>query len=292
MKSLRFTLAAFLCLQSTAFSTIDVFLNFGATFESSLDSMTTDAGVTNFSASEKAAIRSNIQTQLQSIYSDFTINFLTTDPGTPRHTVNFNATTANNNLFGSAPGDAHNAFDDQTASVFTRNFHNAAGSLQVIEAGDARAQIIDEVSTALAGTAAHEFGHSLGLHHHHAYDAAGINPSTYANTGGLQNQNIMATGSTGLTETGRDSTDRTLSDFSKLHIETAGALAPWEEVQVRPWRLRSHFSRNWARMSVAPRHPRPWRVSSCPRCWPPITLPGSSSPPWQVMPTSTCSASP
>ncbi len=73
----------------------------------------------------------------------------------------------------------------------------------------------------LAGTAAHELGHSFGLLHHHAYSNAGITPANYASTGGLQNNHIIATGSTGLGETGRE-TIRDFSPFSKVMMDISG----------------------------------------------------------------------
>jgi hypothetical protein len=93
--------------------------------------------------------------------------------------------------------------------------------------------LIAELSTALAGTAAHELGHSLGLQHHDAYGdpaivATGVdggNNPTYASTGDVQNTHIEATGSTGITEAQRE-TARTLSTIEKAKLEFGTGLRP------------------------------------------------------------------
>jgi hypothetical protein len=81
------------------------------------------------------------------------------------------------------------------------------------------------MQAALAGTGAHELGHSLGLQHHHAYSDPGITPTNYAATGGLQNQYIIATGSTGITEAQRE-TQRGFSVFENVILEAASSLPP------------------------------------------------------------------
>ena len=85
-------------------------------------------------------------------------------------------------------------------------------------------ETIAELSSAFGGTAAHELGHTLGFLHPFAYSAQGITPDNTDNTGGLQNQHIIATGSTGLNEAERESPTRTLSPFSRVMVDVAGGL--------------------------------------------------------------------
>ena len=57
----------------------------------------------------------------------------------------------------------------------------------------------------------------------HAYGTPAITPANYSATGGAQNAHVIATGSTGLGELGRQ-TERTLSQWSTLMTETTGGL--------------------------------------------------------------------
>jgi hypothetical protein len=194
-------------------SAANVFLDFGAAWVTELNDATTAAGVANFSPAERAQIEANILASITTAYSPFTLTFFTTDPGGTRERIDFGATTASPTTFGVAPLDFRNV-SVGTQSIFTQNFST------FIESAEPRATQIAEISLALAGTAAHELGHSLGMHHHAAYGTAGITPANYSNTAGLQNAHIMATGSTGLSETQRE-TQRTFSRWSKLAMEAA-----------------------------------------------------------------------
>lgn len=193
---------------------IIVWADFNATWVNSLNQATTSAQVLAFNTVERAQIESNILLTLEQVYSAYNVTFTTINPGGTRDRINFGATGAAAGTLGSAPLDFRNLNMVQTASVFAYNFGN------YIEPGDARSQQITEISASLGGTAAHELGHTLGLRHHNPYGTPGITPANYANTGGLQNQHIMATGSTGLSETQRESV-RTFSQWENAILEMA-----------------------------------------------------------------------
>ena len=182
---------------------------------------TTAAGVSAFSTAERSTIESSILSKLDTMYGSYDATFTTTQPGGSHERINFGAYDGTAGNLGLAPLDFMNLYastdtdEDTAAKVFSNNFGI------YIESTDSRATQIAEFSASLAGTGGHELGHSVGLLHHHAYGDPGITPANYANTGDIQNDHIMATGSTGLSETGRE-TDRTFSTMSNLHLEAAG----------------------------------------------------------------------
>ena len=211
-----FILLFAICNQS--YSQMDVFLDFDAAWQSNLNSLASSNGLTTFSAAEISTIESIIESELNTQYSDFLLNFSTTSPGGTFSTIDFGATGSS--ALGTAPLDYFNVSASQTANMFITSFgfiiNEFSGSTD-------RSTQIDQLSVAIAGTAGHELGHSIGLHHHHAYATAGIDPTNYGGTGGLQNQHLIATGSTGLNEVGRE-TSRDLSQWSQLIVESAGGL--------------------------------------------------------------------
>jgi len=183
-----------------------------------LDQATADAGVATFSAAERSVIQSNIISHLTTTYGGYSVNFTNVLPAVVHDTIYFGLEGVAG-LLGNAPLDIGNLFTGQVTNVVPRSFST------FIETTDPRANMVSEISLALAGTAAHELGHSLGLLHHHAYSNAGITPANYAATGGLQNNHIMATGSTGLTEAGRE-TLRTFSPFERVMFDISGGARP------------------------------------------------------------------
>jgi hypothetical protein len=188
-----------------------------------LNQATATAGVANFSAAERTAIETDIIGQLNTIYSDYQVTFTTNEPAFESEAINFgfdNDSIADG-VLGFAPLDIGNRFtaDLGITNVVPENF------AFFIEAGEARSLQISEIAAGLAGTAAHELGHSVGLLHHHAYSNEGIDPSNYANTLGLQNEHIIATGSTGLTEPGRE-TLRDFSPFEQVMLDISGGAEP------------------------------------------------------------------
>lgn len=197
--------------------------------------MDTDASFV-FTDAERATIESNVVEQLATIFSDYNINFIISEPDFGDFDVlymardNDNPAVGASNL-GSAPIDLGNFF---TRSYSSRN-GNPPGVSRIttgnfggfIETSESREQQVAELSAALASIAAHEFGHSLGLLHHFAYSDLGISPSNYSDTGDLQNQYTMATGATGVRESGLEMV-RALAPFSKVMLDiTGGAESPF-----------------------------------------------------------------
>ena len=192
---------------------LDFISGAGPNWVDELNEATSLAGVSDFTEAERATIESNILSSLETTYEDFVVVFSLTDPGGSRERINMGATTSGTSIYGSAPFDFLNDFTS-TQSIYTANFDN------FLESYESRDTQIAEISASLAGTVAHELGHSFGLRHQASYGTDGIEPDTYSNTGGLQNSHIMATGGTGLNELERE-TARTFSRWSRLSMETA-----------------------------------------------------------------------
>ena len=185
-------------------------------FQARLDDTTAVAGVANFSAAERTLIETNVLAGLRRAYREFDVTF---NPfaGGNSETVSFGLTDAGGG-FGLADSiDYRNRLGGQLGRVFAGNFGG------FIEAADPRATQIQELSTSLAGTAVHELGHNLGLLHQDSYGNDGFTFTGLggtSNSGGRQNLNFMATGSTGLGEAQRE-VDREFSQWSKLKLEFA-----------------------------------------------------------------------
>ncbi|MEM7476778.1 MAG: PEP-CTERM sorting domain-containing protein [Planctomycetota bacterium] len=218
--SIRFLVAFSLVLVSAPFANgqMNVWLDFDAQWETNLDNAATSAGVSVFSAAERTTIQNNVEAQMNAIFSNHLLTMSQADPGGTRTRIDFGATGSS--ALGSAPLDYFNASASQTANMFIDNFDFI---INEFSGTTSRATQIDQLSTAIAGTAAHELGHTIGMHHHHAYGTAAINPSNYNSTGGAQNDHIIASGSTGLGESGREVL-RSLSQWSNFITETAGGL--------------------------------------------------------------------
>ena len=146
------------------------------------------------------------------------------------------ATSANGAPFpepkGIAPTDWLNrqpmATLPQVAEIFPQSFDDIvdewAGSI-----ADSRPAMIMELGIALAGTAAHELGHTFGLSHWDSYGLPSVGPAGFGammgeyiifDTMGFQNGSIMATGKTGISELEREMM-RDLSRYSKAKLEIA-----------------------------------------------------------------------
>jgi len=206
-----------LALANPCTAQMNVRLLFEANWEARMDGLASNigGGFVTFSAAERITIRNNIESQLNTMFSSFTVNFSQTNPGGSFATIDFGSTSG---ALGQAPLDFMNLTLVQTAQVNPANF----GFILDEFSGLANRSLqISQISTALAGTAGHELGHSVGLHHYNSYGTQGISPATYSNTLGLQNNHVMATGPTGLGESGRE-TERTFSNWSNLLLESAG----------------------------------------------------------------------
>jgi hypothetical protein len=209
-------LAALSLTAPRASAGVVVFLDY-TNFSTRLGEATASAeggAVAAFDAGEQATIRANIMTYLNTAYANYAVTFTETNPGGTFERIRF-GNTAGAGSFGVASQiDYRNLSGNDVADVFTGNF----GSF--IEAADLRAQQIAEISASLGGTAAHELGHNLGLQHGDSYGDPGITPANYANTGGIQNTHIMATGSTGLPEAQREA-QRSFGQLENAKLEFA-----------------------------------------------------------------------
>jgi len=215
---LSFGAAAILSVAGTSSGALNVLLDFNAAWVTDLNNAAIAAGVPAFNLVERSTIEANIKASLELTYQDFDIVFHTASPGGSFTTINFGAGAppaagvlgqANNLDFGN-----HIVVD--TVRMYLPSFPG------FIEAAEPRAQQISEMSFALAGTAGHELFHSLGGEHNHAYGVAGITPLNYGATGGLQNPgSLMASGPSGLTETGRE-VQRSLNRWERLILDCAG----------------------------------------------------------------------
>ena len=197
-----------------------------------LNEATGDRGVTDFTAAERQTIQAIIISELNRVYAGTLLNFVTSQPTGQYDVIYLGPDSSNTNGLGVAPGDVGNrntitygeAINSGTyrggqapiARVFTGNFGNH------IRTGVSRAASVEGFANAIAGTAAHELGHTFGMLHHFVYSAEGISPSNYNNTGGLQTQHIISTGSTGNTISIRQAGGRTLAPFSQILIDVAG----------------------------------------------------------------------
>jgi hypothetical protein len=187
-----------------------------------LAKVTSGAGVDPFSALERAAIEADILSQLATIYADYDVSFTTTVPGIgPFDAIAYGMNSFGFGSFGEAPNDSANIASSQVAGVATGNFDSIIDEFDGL---DFRATQMSQLATALAGTGAHELGHTFGLMHHHAYSDPSVTPATYLATGGVQNSYIMATGPTGLSETEREVL-RSFSPWEKAMLDVAGGAA-------------------------------------------------------------------
>lgn len=191
-------------------------------FETRLSELAASAGVTPFGSGEVAAIKSNIKSSLETAYSGFSgLSFTETDPGGTRAEIVFGPTASPGALGLADHIDFLNRDVGDTARVFSANFDF---TINEFSGSTSRATQISQLSAALGGTAAHELGHNLGLRHHDAHGDLTYT-GTPVSTGGNEDTHIMATGSTGLGETGRE-TARDFSVNSLVKLEYAAGTLP------------------------------------------------------------------
>ena len=203
-----------------------------------LNQATSRAGTNDFSTAERATIEGNILNSLNNIYADYNLNFVTSRPDGVHEVIYFGQDNDNRGVgfgsLGSAQSDIGNLDTNTYTQAFLNNPNGDPASVPKVATGnfnfalepqfDSREESIQEISTSLAGTAAHELSHSFGLQHHFTYSAIGITPDNLNDTGGLQNQHVIATGGTGLSEAERENGDRTFSPFSKVILDIAGGV--------------------------------------------------------------------
>ena len=201
-----------------------------------LNQATSRAGADQFTAAERATIESNIMNSLNNIYAGYNLNFVTTEPDGIHEVIYFGHDNDHPGVdsLGSAQSDIGNLDTNTYTLAFLNNPDGDPPSVPKVTTGnfnfalepnfDTRAEMIQELSTSLAGTAAHELSHSFGLQHHFTYSAIGITPENLDDTGGLQNQHVIATGGTGLNEREREEGDRSFAPFSRVILDIAGGV--------------------------------------------------------------------
>ena len=181
-------------------------------------------------------IEANILNSLNNIYADYNLNFVTTEPNGTHEVIYFGHDNDHPGVdsLGSAQSDIGNLDTNTYTLAFLNNPDGDPPNVPKVTTGnfnfalepnfDTHAEMIQELSTSLAGTAAHELSHSFGLQHHFTYSAIGITPENLNDTGGLQNQHVIATGGTGLSEREREEGDRSFAPFSRVILDIAGGV--------------------------------------------------------------------
>lgn len=210
-----------LLLASPAHARITAWLDYTG-FDTRLGELAVTAGVTPYDAGEQAQLRTNIFSDLGTIYGNYDVTFTESRPASGDYERIVWGQTASVGNFGLADRiDFRNVNKNDTSRVFTANF-----AFFVDEFGglNNRAAQIAQLSRGFAGTAAHELGHNVGLEHCDCYACREITPTNYANTRGLQNRFVMATGSTGLDEAGREAL-RSFSEWERVKLAYADGVS-------------------------------------------------------------------
>lgn len=154
-----------------------------------------------------AQLRDRVTEQVRDSYCEFSVDVIasTSEPnptGTAWQVVGIGADSSGTRVGRAQDVDTGDADTEDYARVWARGFHDAFGG-----AGEALSPAnatLERWATAVAGTVAHEAGHNYGLDH--AFSA----PRTGED---MQNNHLLATGSTGLTGEQRV-TRRHFSDMS------------------------------------------------------------------------------
>lgn len=158
-----------------------------------------------------AQLRDRITEQVRDSYCEFSVDIIpsTADPnpaGTNWQVVGVGGDSDPGGRFGRAQDvDTGDGDREDFARVWARGFHDAYGG-----AGGALSPAnatLERWATAIAGTVAHEAGHNYGLPHEFSASRPGED---------MQNNHLLATGSTGLTGEQRV----TRRHFSDLSFET------------------------------------------------------------------------
>jgi hypothetical protein len=199
------------------------YLNFdsggGDSFRTQLNLAADEAGLgaDYFSVADAGTISGLVKSKMESHFSGFDVSF-TTAPAAGATPISFADTGGG---FGLATFDRRAAFfspGSKLAKVFSGNFDPTLSSVA------SKSVNIERIAVGLSGTASHELAHTFGLDHHDAYGVPGIHPGNYADTMGLQNTQLMATGPTGLPND--RSTARAFGKLELAKLEIASGVGP------------------------------------------------------------------
>lgn len=189
-------LMAAVAVFGSANASINVWLDY-AGFDSTVVTAWTNGGYSGanaLTAGEILGIKNDVQTKLETIYNGFDVTFNQSNPGGVFETLRLGATTTSSGLYGEADRiDWRNKIKTDSAEIYAHNFANI-----IMTGSFNRAQNLERLKNALAGTTAHEFGHNLGLQHYDPFGVDSIRAPGYTGVTGQQNNQIMATGGTGL----------------------------------------------------------------------------------------------
>lgn len=201
---------------------IDVWLDF-SDFAPQIDLAWAASGYSGpdaLTASDYLYFHHTIKDQLESIYLGHTVSFSEAMPGGIHERIWFGATTSSSSTYGLADRiDWRNTHKDDLARIYSANFGAMASS-----AMHPKPLGLERLATALAGTAAHELGHNLGLQHYDCYGQPSIKAPGYSGISGQQNDAIMATGSTGISSE-RRAHPRAFGQLEQLKLEFADGVS-------------------------------------------------------------------
>ncbi|MEX2244496.1 MAG: PEP-CTERM sorting domain-containing protein [Fimbriimonadaceae bacterium] len=170
---------------------------------------------------EYDAFRANVKSKMDTHWAGFNATFLETNPGGLFETLRLGSTTGSSGLYGQAERlDWRNRFKDDIANLYLANF-----GAMINASTFTRAENLERLANAVAGTASHELGHNCGLQHYDCYGQDNINAPLYSGITGQQNDAIMATGSTGLTSL-RRGLPRSFNPLETMKLEFADGFAP------------------------------------------------------------------
>ncbi|MBC8141948.1 MAG: hypothetical protein H7Y38_10960 [Armatimonadetes bacterium] len=210
-----------LCVSSPAHARITAWLDY-TNFDTRLGELAASAGVTPYSAPEQLQLRANIFADLNTIYGDYDVTFTETRPVSGDYERLVWGQTGSDGTLGLADRiDFRNLNRNDVSRIYTANF---AFFVDEFDGLDNRTAQIAQLSRGFAGTAAHELGHNIGLEHCDCYGCREITPANYANTQGLQNRFIIATGSTGLEEDGREAL-RSFGEWERVKLAYADGVS-------------------------------------------------------------------
>lgn len=161
-----------------------------------------------------------IKDRMEAQFAGYSVTFHTSVPGGVHETVKFGASTSGSDFGLATRLDWRNAFKDDTAYIYSHNF---GGVISAVPSDHATS--LERFANALAGTAAHELGHNLGLQHYDPYGHTDITAPGYGGITGQQNESIMATGSTGLTLARRGDDPRTFFTRELMKLDFADGVS-------------------------------------------------------------------